>query len=179
MLRIITGSKKGKRIEVPESARPITDRIRTSIFDTIAPVIKGAAVLDLYSGSGAFGLEALSRDAYLAHFVENNRVAVETITQNVKNLGFESQSEIKRQDVEEYISSSTNIFDIIMFDPPFKVSATDKFKLLTKTSKLLAKQGVLIFRYPETEKYATIIPGIVLLHSKKFGLSIVNYYQKV
>ena len=98
MLRIIAGEKKGLTIEVPSSAKPITDRIKTSIFDLIRDFIEGAEVLDLFSGSGNFAIEALSRGANRAVIVEIDDRAVDIIKKNIIKAKYNLKTDIFKMD---------------------------------------------------------------------------------
>jgi 16S rRNA (guanine(966)-N(2))-methyltransferase RsmD len=179
MLRIITGTAKNKKIEVPDSARPITDRIRTSIFDTIKDFVPNAKVLDLYSGSGAFAIEALSRGAASAVMVEKEESSVEIIKLNLINTKFQNQSKVIKSKVEDYLTpENIEKFDIIMLDPPFPLKVEKKNAILIQTLNFLTTNGILIFRYP-TKETLPENSELNLVYSKKYGISIVNYYKSV
>lgn len=178
MLRIITGKLKGRVLDVPEVSRPITDRIRTSIFDTITPIIDGSSVLDLYAGSGAFGLEAISRGAKKATFVELDESAVYIIRKNINTTKTADQTEIYSHSVLSFLKKTEEEFDIIMLDPPFALTPTEKHNDLERCANCIAKGGIIIFRFPTKESYKKTPDGLEFVFSKKFGLSTVNYYRK-
>ncbi len=128
MIRIIAGEAKGRKIKVPTEAdtRPTTDRAREAIFNSIyqldeAP--KDCRVLDLFAGSGALGIEALSRGANHATFVDHSKDAIKTVHSNLNGLGFREKAELVRFDALKYLKTpDLNIadsFDIIFLDPPF------------------------------------------------------------
>ena len=178
MIRIITGKLKGRMLEVANVSRPITDRIRTSIFDTVSPIIEGAAVLDLYAGSGVFGLELISRGASRTVFVEKTWSATEAIKRNIKLTKTEDQTEVVMRTVQAYLKDSTEEFDIIMLDPPFALAPAEKYDDLLQAVKNIAAGGIIIFRFPSKESYTDTPTGLEFVFSKKFGLSTVNYYRK-
>jgi len=180
MLRIIAGTKKGMKIEVPDSARPITDRIRTSIFDTIKEIVPEATVLDLYSGSGSFSIEALSRGASNSTIVEIDEEAIKFIYDNLRRMGLSDSASLLKSSVSSFLRDlpSDSTFDIIMTDPPFKLDQKHKYSDLELSANHLTDKGVIIFRFPSTETYQNVPAGLTLIYSKKFGVSRVNYYRK-
>ena len=125
-MRIISGSARGRQIAAPPGldTRPTLDRIRTKIFDTIQFIVPGKDVLDLFAGSGAMGLEALSRGAKAACFVDKSRVAADVVRKNISTLGFGSRCLVKECDyfaALEGFKSEKRQFDIIFMDPPYEM----------------------------------------------------------
>ena len=179
MIRIITGKLKGRVLEVPEVSRPITDRIRTSIFDTINPIIEGSSVLDLYAGSGAFGFEAISRGANKVIFVELDESAVQVIKRNINTTKTQNQTEIYGYSVSSFLKKSEELFDIVMLDPPFALSTAEKLNDLAKVADRAAKGGIIIFRFPSKESYPHFPDTLELVFSKKFGLSTIDYFRRM
>lgn len=178
MLRIITGKFKGRVLEVSDVSRPITDRIKTSIFDTISPIIEDARVLDLYAGSGAFGLEALSRGAKTATFVELDESAQQVIKKNINITHTENQTTVYGYSVISFLKKTEDEFDIVMLDPPFALTSDQKFNDLSLAAQITAKGGIIIFRFPSKEQYTKIPENLELVFSKKYGVSTVHYYRK-
>jgi len=121
-LRIIAGTCGGRRIEAPSgrATRPTAERVREAWFAAIGPVLEGASVLDLFAGSGALGIEALSRGAARAHFVEADPRALAALRRNLIALDLEARSVVIRLDVFRWLSrSETPQFDIALADPPY------------------------------------------------------------
>jgi 16S rRNA (guanine966-N2)-methyltransferase len=123
-MRIIAGSRKGARIFAPKGldTRPTGDQVREAIFNLVGPV-EGMHVLDLYAGSGAMGLEALSRGAESATFVEADRAAAETIVKNLDKLGLEGAT-VLREDAARRLASdgaSGRRYDLVLIDPPYRM----------------------------------------------------------
>jgi 16S rRNA (guanine966-N2)-methyltransferase len=121
-LRIIAGSRKGARLFAPKGrdTRPTGDRVREAAFNLIGPV-EGLHVLDLYAGSGAMGLEALSRGAASATFVESDRAAAETIVRNVEKLGLAGAT-VLREDAPRKLAADAALgrrYDLVLIDPPY------------------------------------------------------------
>lgn len=124
-MRIIAGSRKGRRIAAPPGldTRPTGDRVREAVFNLVGPV-DGARVLDLYAGSGAMGLEALSRGAEHATFVERDRVAAATILRNAETLGLEDVATLRREDARRVLASDAaagTLYDLVLVDPPYRM----------------------------------------------------------
>jgi 16S rRNA (guanine966-N2)-methyltransferase len=124
-MRIIAGSRKGRRIAAPPGldTRPTGDRVREAVFNLVGPV-DGARVLDLYAGSGAMGLEALSRGAEHATFVERDRVAAATILRNAETLGLEDAATLRREDARRVLASDAaagTLYDLVLVDPPYRM----------------------------------------------------------
>jgi 16S rRNA (guanine966-N2)-methyltransferase len=119
--RIIGGEWRGRRLPVPEAAdvRPTPDRVRETLFNWLAPVIEGARCLDLYAGSGALGLEALSRGAARAVFVDLAPAALRQIDANLATLK-SARGETVRMDAMRYIEGPATPFDVVFLDPPYR-----------------------------------------------------------
>lgn len=122
-MRVISGSAKGRRLRVPQRAgtRPTTDRIRQVIFDLLGEEVRGARTLDLFAGSGAMGIEALSRGAAEATFVEARREACDVILQNLEATGLRGSATIRRGDVLRILGGRPGDgFDLAFVDPPYE-----------------------------------------------------------
>lgn len=137
MLRIIGGSLKGRQIKAPEGSgtRPTSSKVREAVFDILAFRISGARFLDLYAGSGAMGIEALSRGASFAFFVESHHEAVALLRDNLAKLGLERSSQILQMPAEKALGKIGEMamgFDIVFMDPPYREKQWEK--LLTKLS---------------------------------------------
>jgi 16S rRNA (guanine(966)-N(2))-methyltransferase RsmD len=135
-MRVITGFAKGKRLKAPEGldTRPTSDRVKEGMFSAIQFDIESASVLDLYSGSGQLGIEALSRGAENACFVDKSSSAINIIKDNIKNTGFESKSKVVNSDCFDFLKSTSQSFDIAFLDPPYNND------LIMKTLPLLEKK---------------------------------------
>ena len=177
MPRITSGKIRNFKLKVePNSTRPMTDRIKISLFDTLAPVLENAKVLDLYAGSGGVGLEALSRGAKHATFVENDYSVLKILNENISKSGLVSQSSIVESDVETYLERALYKYDLIFIDPPFPNS--DKSSLLKNLHKSLAEEGIVVFRVPKKESLELKNSDFEVLREKKYGISRVYILQK-
>jgi len=119
--RIIGGEWRGRRLPVPAGAdvRPTPDRVRETVFNWLAPVIEGARCLDLYAGSGALGLEALSRGAALAVFVDRAPAVLRQISASLEELKC-TRGETVCRDAMKYLDGSATPFDVVFLDPPYR-----------------------------------------------------------
>jgi 16S rRNA (guanine966-N2)-methyltransferase len=174
-MRIIAGSHKGHTIHAPRGGdtRPTSDRVRENIFNIVGPV-DGAAVLDLYAGSGAMGLEALSRGAARAVFVERDGDAVRTIERNLDKLRLSGT--ILRQDAVTALAAeagSARKYDLVLVDPPYDVYADIEPKLARYLPSVLAEDGVVV-----VETDVRVEPKLPLAErtSRKYGSARVTVY---
>jgi 16S rRNA (guanine(966)-N(2))-methyltransferase RsmD len=181
MARITSGKSKNVPLEVPDVTRPMTDRIKTSVFDILTPVIEDAICLDLFAGTGGLGLEAISRGAKDATFVEQDKLACEMLQKNITRAKFEDQSIVIRERVEEFLINCEKIYSIVFLDPPFPLPRKSKLAVLTKSAKACIVGGYIIFRHEETERFPTEINSskgaLKQVLSKKYGISIVDFYE--
>lgn len=130
-LRIVSGELGGRFIEAPpgRTTRPTSSRVREAWFSALGDRVADARVLDLFAGSGALGLEALSRGAAHAHFVESDRRVLVTLRRNVEALGVEDRATLVPRDVFEYlegVDDAEEPFDLALADPPYATQATER-----------------------------------------------------
>ena len=172
-MRIIAGSRKGARIFAPKGSetRPTGDRVREAAFNLIGPV-DGAAVLDLFAGSGAMGLEALSRGAASAVLVESDREAVRAIERNVEKLGLGGVT-IVRRDVVQALATDRRSYDLILCDPPY--GYVDHERLAPYLAEALATDGVLVYETGTREMPE--IQGLRLRTSRTYGSARLTLFQ--
>jgi 16S rRNA (guanine966-N2)-methyltransferase len=167
-MRIIAGSSGGIRLLVPRSGlRPTMDRVKAAIFSSLGERVPGARVLDLFAGSGALGIEALSRGAASATFVDSDRAAISAIENNLAQAGLSGR--VRRQDVFDFLrqAGKADAYDLIFADPPYATSKLgDPFtQLLLGNERLplcLTSKGIFILekrpgeRLPESDFWKVI-----------------------
>jgi 16S rRNA (guanine966-N2)-methyltransferase len=165
-VRVIAGSRKGHRIAAPkgEATRPTGDRVREAAFNLIGPV-DDAIVLDLYAGSGAMGIEALSRGASSATFVESDRDAARTIKANLDKLGL-TGARVLQQDVGRFLRDERRRYDLIMIDPPYEMVESLQMTLSSHLPRLLVDDGLVVYETREKQH-----PELALAErtSRKYG----------
>jgi 16S rRNA (guanine966-N2)-methyltransferase len=144
-VRIIAGSRKGHTINAPKGldTRPTGDRVREAAFNLIGPV-DGASVLDLFAGSGAMGLEALSRGAGGAVFVESDREACRAIERNLEKLRL-TGARVVCEDTLRFLATERNQYDLVLVDPPYELVESLQVSLSRYLPAVLAEDGLLVF----------------------------------
>jgi len=144
-LRIIAGSAGGIRLAaVPKGVRPTSDRVRESLFNSLGQLFEGGRVLDLYAGTGALGIEALSRGSESAVFIERDRRARAVILENLRRTGFAGRAEVLSGEVEAVLGRLLwrgERFDLIFADPPYRIAAAEVGGILHRLRSLLAPGG--------------------------------------
>jgi 16S rRNA (guanine966-N2)-methyltransferase len=181
-MRVIAGTAGGIRLDVPKNdIRPTMDRVKAAIFSSLADRIIGARVLDLFAGTGALGIEALSRGAAEAAFIDHDRSAVQVIERNLKKAGVSGR--VQKRDVFDFLKrrSSGKNYDIIFADPPYdRAKSEDPFtKLLLASSELarmLDSDGIFVLEKMPAER---LPPTTVwnLIRNKTYGTTEVLFLQ--
>jgi 16S rRNA (guanine966-N2)-methyltransferase len=171
-VRIISGSKRGHTIQAPSGrgTRPTSDRVRENIFNIVGPV-DDATVLDLYAGSGALGLEALSRGAALAVFVERDPEAIRAIERNLDKLRL--RGTVLRQDAIAVLAGEKRKYDLVFVDPPYEMYTDLQPQLVRYLPAVVAEDGVVV-----VETDARVEPDLPLEQrtSRKYGSVRVTVY---
>lgn len=150
-LRIIAGEWGGRKLHFPDvpNLRPTPDRVRETIFNWLMPVIQGARCLDLFAGSGALGLEALSRGAQFATFVDSQKKVIHSITEHLDLLKAGDKAETILFDGIKYLNGQSKPFDVVFIDPPYQLQYMEKVVPLLEQNGWLAKPAKI---YLEIEK---------------------------
>jgi 16S rRNA (guanine966-N2)-methyltransferase len=177
-VRIIAGTHRGRRIDAPpgRSTRPTSDRVRESAFNLVAPWIEGASVLDLFAGSGAMGLEALSRGAAHATFVESDREACRTINRNLDELGLEGAT-VLCQDALTVLRADARAgtrYDLVLLDPPYKRFSSLQNAMISHLSEILAPGGLLLVETAANEEPELPLPKRT---SRKYGSTRLTLFD--
>jgi 16S rRNA (guanine966-N2)-methyltransferase len=171
-VRIIAGEKKGHRIAAPRGlrTRPTSDFVRETAFNLIGPV-DGAAVLDIFAGSGALGLEALSRGAGRATFVESDRDACRTINANLDKLKLNAT--VLCQDAVRALAAERGTYDLVLVDPPYDYTSLDR--LGPQLRRVLAPDGLLV--YQSDARTEPEIDGLRVRTSRKYGSARLTLFE--
>ena len=171
-LRIVAGKWRSRLLDIADvpGLRPTSERIRETLFNWLAPTIAGSRCLDLFAGTGALGLEALSRGAAHVVFVEKSRKAVETLEHNIDLVGAACAATVHRADAFEFTAQSERgPFEVVFLDPPFAADMLDDLCRLLDQGTLLAK-GALIYIEEGNAKPTVNIPtGWQTLRTKAAG----------
>ena len=176
-MRIVAGARKGARIFAPAGfdTRPTGDRVREAVFNLIGPV-DGASVLDLYAGSGALGLEALSRGAARCVFVESDREACRTIERNLEKLRLTGATVLCRDALHALAAerSAGRRYDLVLVDPPYEMFTAVQSALATHLPAVLAPSGLLV-----VETAAKVEPELplALRTSRRYGSARLTLFE--
>jgi 16S rRNA (guanine966-N2)-methyltransferase len=172
-VRIVAGSRKGARIFAPKGkeTRPTADRVREAAFNLIGPV-DDAAVLDLFAGSGAMGLEALSRRAASAVFVESDREACRTIERNLAKLGLTGATVLCR-DALQVLAAERRTYDLVLCDPPYFFE--DHRRLAAHLKRVLAPNGLLVYETAAEREPA--LEGLQVRTSRTYGSARLTLFE--
>jgi 16S rRNA (guanine966-N2)-methyltransferase len=177
-MRIITGQYKGKKLAAGNdlSIRPVTTKIKESVFNTLRELVTGKDVLDLFSGSGSFGLEALSRGAKSVLFVEESGSSIQILTRNLQTLQIPAhQFEIYNLDVQSFLQSCSQSYELILMDPPFNFSLLQEVVDEICQQKVLSDSGILVLHHEVTNPIDLKSSKYDLYKQKKFGRNLVSY----
>ena len=184
-MRIISGKFKGKKIFLPEDelTRPLRDMVKESIFNILKHSnkfdisIENSYVLDLFSGSGSFGLEALSRGANNITFIENHIPAYQLLNKNIKNLNCQKNCNIFNQNCFDYLENNTNEknkFDIIFLDPPFREKKINELLDNILKKKILKKKGIIIIHRHKKDNIE-LTDKFNNLEQRLYGISKITF----
>jgi len=169
-MRVISGGAKGRKLKTPsgDGIRPTCDKVKESIFNIIQFDLEGASVLDLFAGTGQLGIEALSRGAKSAVFVDNSSAASTIIRDNLKACGFSGSAKVYTSDALRSLERDEK-FDIIFIDPPYdtNLAASAIFKIASIDK--LNENGIIIAEMREGGKMPEITPPYELSNTYKYG----------
>jgi 16S rRNA (guanine966-N2)-methyltransferase len=170
-LRIVAGNWRSRLLRIADvpGLRPTSERIRETLFNWLAPRIQGARCLDLCAGTGALGIEALSRGASHVVFVESSKIAARTLKTNIASLG-ESDTEILNVDARRYLGGSrVEAFDIVFLDPPFAAELHDELCRLMTTQNWLADDARIYIEMDKAQAELRVPDDWTILNDKMAG----------
>ncbi len=176
-VRIIAGRFGGRKIETPDGKRthPMSERVRNAMFNSIGDEIRDAKVLDAFAGSGAVGIEALSRGAQHVTFIERDRIAQKVIDENITTLGIDEQTKIIRASVASWLSTyDGELFDIIFVDPPYHDT---QFSTAMQLSGLLKPGALMVLSRPGRSESPTKT-GVVVVDNRSYGDAALTYFRR-
>lgn len=174
-MRIISGKLGGQSFDSPGGHRthPMGDKIRGALFNMLGD-INGLTVADLFSGSGAIAIEAVSRGASSVTAVEADKVAYSTIKKNIESLGLDEQISAHKMYVHSWLNRTNNLYDIVVADPPYDDLV---YKTLDKIHEVVKPGGILVYSLPPTARL--ILPPVCeLISEKSYGDATLSFYRK-
>jgi len=198
-MRIIAGLRRGMKLEPPRGkdvTRPITDRVKENLFNILQTEVPGATVLDLFAGTGSLGLEALSRGARWATFVEQNAEAAALLRHNIEHVRFTESSRVIRGDalhlrpaiVETAMRDPAGplVFDLVFLDPPYRMmeNETDRQRIGESLAQLasfgaLAPEAVIVVRHESRTSVEYRWPGLRVTDSRRYGAMTLDFLRPV
>ncbi len=179
-MRVITGKARGVQLKTPQGmqTRPTADRVKEALFSIIQFDLPGARVLDLFAGTGQLGIEALSRDAKEAVFVDEREDACALVRENLKRTRLEGQGRVLHSDYQAYLSRCRERFDIIFLDPPYaEVFLENALKRITEID-ILQSNGIIVTERPLGKPCPGEYPGYTRSKDYKYGKTLLTLYRK-
>jgi 16S rRNA (guanine(966)-N(2))-methyltransferase RsmD len=176
VLRVIAGRYGGRRLQTPRGAatRPTSDRVREALFSILGARVAGARVLDLFAGSGALGLEALSRGAAEATFVDSSPAAQRAIRANLAALG--TEAEVVRADALRWLRSASGAarqYDLVFLDPPYRRAGVVAGELSAAVSPVLAPQALVV---AESDRRAPLELDLPTIDQRRYGDTLIRIH---
>ncbi len=184
-MRIISGEFKSRKLDFKcsPSVRPMTDRMKETLFNILGETVRGARVLDLFAGSGSIGLEALSRGAEQAVFVESDPANCKIIFKNIENLGIGKKAKVINKDVflaMKRLESEGGKYNLIFTDPPYDKGLMKKILLDLDQSDILSPHFRLICHHSAHEDLPDTLTSLLVERSKEIGQARLSFlYRKV
>jgi 16S rRNA (guanine(966)-N(2))-methyltransferase RsmD len=179
-MRIITGTSRGRKLVTlrNQSLRPTSDRVKESIFNILKDKVEGRMVLDLFAGTGNLGIEALSRGAKSAVFVEKGRQALRLIQRNLAQLGLEGRSEVLPKDVSRAIGilkQRGECFDLILMDPPYQKGLVQNTLTKLSSHPIYHRSSILVIEHNRREPLPHDTGGWDLTRQRRIGDTVVSF----
>lgn len=183
-MRVISGKAKGRRLRTiaGDATRPTTDRVKESIFSLLGPSLLDLQVLDLFAGSGALGIEALSRGASVAVFVDNSAQAIQVISDNIDKCGFKAQATVYRINAKQAIKllrEKGARFNLVFLDPPYNLAGYEELILALIESDLLAEEARIVVEHDYKLTLPSVIGVLSLIKDNKYGDIKISIFQAI
>lgn len=190
-MRIITGIAKGTRLKTPKGldVRPTADRVKESMFSILANLtlpagkqaLNGATVLDLFAGTGNLGLEALSRGAAFALFIDHSQISLAATEQNISRARLGERAKVQRGDAVkalDKLTQSGQTFTLIFVDPPYNQGLVHTVLLKLDTSSVLAGGGLVVVEHSKHEPLNTAWQNLQLIRTERYGETFVTFFMR-
>jgi 16S rRNA (guanine966-N2)-methyltransferase len=188
-MRVISGSARGTVLHAVKSkgTRPMTDRVKTSLFTILEPDLRGAKVVDMFAGTGSMGIEALSRGAEFCVFIEQSHSAVGTIMLNLEKTHMGDKAKVLSCEVSAGITRMVEASQkaaVVLFDPPFEMGkgvSRDKLKtLVTRIANEILEPGGLLVYHHEIDTHGNLgAPGLEIVDKRDYGRNVVTIFKRL
>lgn len=178
-MRIISGIRRGHKLLEFEGSdiRPTTDRVKESVFNLIQSFVPDAVCLDMFAGSGALSMEALSRGARYSVLTDTDFRAVDIIKRNALSLGFSERCEIKNTSCFDYMARTEKRFDIIFLDPPYNKGLIEPALCAVVQNNILSEGGIAVLESDNTD-FCGEVDGLEIYRQRKYGRTYITVYKK-
>lgn len=181
MLRVISGKYRSRQLKPVkiDTTRPTTDKNKEVLFNTIGQFFDGGTMVDLFSGSGALGIEAYSRGFSYCEFVETNPKALKIINENIASLKIDSvDCRVIKMDVFQFLKTTSNYYDLIIADPPYKLNRYEEMLDIISTRHLLNDGGIIVLESENTYELPDSLNELKKYKEKILGFSKFTLYKK-
>lgn len=173
-MRVVAGIYGGRRLQAPpgSATRPTSDRVREALFSILGDRVAGARVLDLFAGTGALGIEALSRGAASATFVESSSAAQRVLRTNLQSLG--AEAEVVRIDALKWLRNAADLYDLVFLDPPYDAAERLGGVLPELLPAVLAPRALVI---AECDRRRPLDLSMSLTDERRYGDTLIRFYE--
>ena len=177
-MRITGGIGKGRKLRVPtgDEVRPTSDKVKQALFNILGDLVTGAVFLDLYAGAGSVGLEALSRGADRAVFVDSSRESLQAIKVNIDQLGFNDRAQIVDSKARAYLGRKSGPFDLVFMDPPYADELQPLLDLIGKAG-ILKPDAVVIAEHVKKQSSPERAGMLTLYRVARYGDTVLAFYR--
>ena len=179
-MRVVSGTARSVPLKTLDGleTRPTADRVKTSMFNIIQFEIEGRQVLDLFAGSGALGIEALSRGARESVFVDRNRDAVAVIRENLKKTKLSDRAQLVQSEALQYLDRCGKRFDLILLDPPYAENLLENALNRISEIDILKSGGIIVAEYSAEKPLTGVFPGLCRGKDYHYGKTVVTVFRK-
>ena len=177
-MKINSGEYKYRNMEIPEGIRPTTEKVREAVFSMLTGKISGATVLDLFSGSGSLGLEALSRGAEKCYFNEGNRKNFSVLKQNVLHCRAEKKAVLLNNDFRKALSEIDESINIVFLDPPYKSGFYEDAMILLEENRLLTSDSLVIAEHLYNNPLDGNYGNLYKIKEKRYGTIAIDIFKQ-
>lgn len=176
-MRVITGVSRGRRLVTPAGldVRPTADNVKEAVFSIIQFYVEGRRFLDAFAGSGQMGIEALSRGAASAVFIDSSRQSLDAVRKNLSATGLEKKAVVVKGDTLAYLSSRRDSFDIAFLDPPYRTGLLQS--ALELMPDVMSRNGIVICEHPADEELEESVGRLLLKKRHKYGRIMISVYS--
>lgn len=179
-MRVITGTARGVQLKTPEGldTRPTAERVKEALFSAIQFEIEGRRVLDLFAGSGQLGIEALSRGAERAVFVDAGKSAAALVKENLRRAKLTEKAQVVQADYLSYLSRCREKFGLIFLDPPYAEKFLENALEKIVEFDILSSGGIIVTERPEGKELPLEFAGYIRSKDYRYGITLITLYRK-